>query len=316
MTYGIYILANDVVYDQLVALLNSIEANISNTRTLIVLLVALAAAGVAAFGIARVIRSRPVVEREVAHTFVVAAAHTLAVGAMVAPTDVKLIAWPERTPVPGAFAKIEDVVNRGVVAQVLENEPITPTKLAPLGGGAGLPPTIPPGMRALSVRVNEVVGVAGFVVPGTRVDVCVTMSGGSDAATRVVVSNVQVLTAGTRYDQEKSKTGEPIPTSVVTLLLTPEDAGRVVLATTTGQLMLTLRNPLDQEPTPTAPIRMATLFGAPPAPERAPAPERPARPRPVVAVSAPPVAAPPPPPPKPYTVEAIRAAKRSEETVK
>ncbi len=195
-----------------------------NTRTLIVVLVALAAAGVATFGVARVIRSRPVVEREVAHTYVVAAAHTLTVGAMVTPPDVKLIAWPERTPVPGAFAKIEDVVNRGVVAQVLENEPITPTKLAPVGGGAGLPPTITPGMRALSVRVNEVVGVAGFVVPGARVDVCVTMNDGNDTATRVVVSNVQVLTAGTRYDQEKSKSGEPIPTSVVTLLLTPEDS--------------------------------------------------------------------------------------------
>jgi pilus assembly protein CpaB len=169
-------------------------------------------------------------------------------------------------------------------------------------------------MRALSVRVNEVVGVAGFVVPGTHVDVCVTMREGNDSATRVVVSNVQVLTAGTRYDQDKSKNGEPIPTSVVTLLLTPEDAGRVVLASSEGQIMLTLRNPLDQEPTSTAPTRTANLFGAAPPPPRAAA-ERPARPRPVV-VAAPPVVAPPPPPPKPYTVEAIRGAKRTEETVR
>lgn len=286
-----------------------------NTRTLIVVLVALAAAGVATFGVARVIRSRPVVEREVAHTYVVAAAHTLTVGAMVTAPDVKLIAWPERTPVPGAFAKIEDVVNRGVVAQVLENEPITPTKLAPVGGGAGLPPTITPGMRALSVRVNEVVGVAGFVVPGTRVDVAVTMNDGNDTATRIVVSNVQVLTAGTRYDQEKSKSGEPIPTSVVTLLLTPDDAARVVLATSAGALMLTLRNPLDQEMTSTAPTRTANLFGPAPA-QKAPAADRPARPRPVVIAQAPPPVVAPPPPPKPYTVEAIRGAKRTEETVK
>ena len=288
-----------------------------NTRTLIVVLVALAAAGVATYGVARVIKSRPVVEKEIAHTYVVAAAHTLTVGAMLTPADVKLIAWPEKSPVPGAFAKVDDVVNRGVVSQVLENEPITPTKLAPVGGGAGLPPTIPTGMRALSVRVNEVVGVAGFVVPGTHVDVCVTMREGNDSTTRVVVSNVQVLTAGTRYDQEKSKSGEPIPTSVVTLLLTPEDAGRVVLATTSGQLMLTLRNPLDQEPTSTAPTRTATLFGgaAPPPPPRA-ASERPARPRPVVVAAPPPIVAPPPPPPKPYTVEAIRGAKRTEETVR
>ena len=287
-----------------------------NTRTLIVVLVALAAAGVATFGVARVVKSRPVVEKEIAHTFVVAAAHTLPVGAMISPNDVKLIAWPERTPVPGAFTKIEDAVNRGVVSQVLENEPITPTKLAPVGSGAGLPPTIPTGMRALSVRVNEVVGVAGFVIPGTRVDVCVTLREANDSATRVVVSNVQVLTAGTRYDQDRSKNGEPIPTSVVTLLLTPEDASRVVLATSEGALMLTLRNPLDQDVTPTTPVRTASLFGAP---VREPAPERPApRPRPVVIVQAPPPMAPPPPPPppKPYTVEAIRGAKRSEETVK
>jgi pilus assembly protein CpaB len=286
-----------------------------NTRTLIVVLVALAAAGVATFGVARVVRSRPVVEKEIAHTFIVAAARTLPVGAMITPNDVKLVAWPERTPVPGALAKIEDAVNRGVVAQVLENEPITPVKLAPVGSGAGLPPTIPTGMRALSVRVNEVVGVAGFVVPGTRVDVCVTLREGNDSATRVVVSNVQVLTAGTRYDQDRSRNGEPIPTSVVTLLLTPEDASRVVLATSEGALMLTLRNPLDQEATSTAPVRTATLFGGA---VREPAAERPApRPRPVVVVQAPPPpVALPPPPPKPYTVEAIRGAKRSEETVK
>jgi pilus assembly protein CpaB len=285
-----------------------------NTRTVIVVLVAIAAAGVATFGVARVIRSRPVVEREVAHTFVVAAAHTLAVGAMVTPADVKLIAWPERTPVPGAFAKIEDVVNRGVIAQVLENEPITPTKLAAVGSGAGLPPTIPPGMRAVSIRVNDIIGVAGFVVPGTRVDVVLTLREGGDNTTRVVLSNVQVLTAGTRYDQDKSKSGEPIPTSVVTLLLTPEDASKMVLATSEGQIMLTLRNPLDQELASVPVVRTANLVGG-----RAPSPppaERPARPRPVVVVQAPPPVVAPPPPPKPYTVEAIRGAKRTSETVK
>lgn len=288
-----------------------------NTRTLIVVLVALAAAGVATYGVAKVVRSRPVVEREVAHTFVVAAKRPLTMGTMITAADVKLVAWPERAPVPGAFSKIEDVVNRGAVAAVLENEPITQSKLAPIGSGAGLPPTIPQGMRALSVRVNEVVGVAGFVIPGTRVDVFVTLKDGTDAQTRIVVSNVQVLTAGTRYDQDKSKDGAPIPTSVVTLLLTPDDAGRVVLASNEGQIMLTLRNPLDVAPTSTVATRTATLFGGQ-APAEKPAAStapRAPRPRPVAVVEAPkPV--PPPEPPKPYTVEAIRAAKRSSETVK
>ena len=105
-------------------------------------------------------------------------------------------------------------------------------------------------MRAISVKVNEVVGVAGFVVPGTRVDVMVTLSGKNrdeDSMTRVVVSNAQVLTAGTRYDQEKAKDGAPIPSTVVTLLVTPDDGERVALAASEGQIMLTLRNPLDQD---------------------------------------------------------------------
>jgi len=193
---------------------------------------------------------------------------------------------------------------------LLENEPITEEKLVSPEGGAGLQTTIPEGMRAISVRVNEVVGVAGFVIPGTRVDVFVTLKQGADDATRVIVSNVQVLTAGTRYDQDKSKGGEPIPSSVVTLLLTPEDASRVVLASTQGQIMLALRNPLDAAPTNNVGTRAANLFGEPvPMPRQAP------RPRPIVqqVLDVTPV---PPPPPTPYTVEAIRAAKRTAETIR
>ncbi len=114
-------------------------------------------------------------------------------------------------------------------------------------------------MRALSVKVNEVVGVAGFVVPGTRVDLLVTLrqDQNRDSMTRVVVSDVQVLTAGTRYDQEKARDGQPIPTTVVTLLVTPEDSEKVTLASSEGQIMLTLRNPMDRKPTETNGIRTA-----------------------------------------------------------
>jgi pilus assembly protein CpaB len=283
-----------------------------NTRTLIVLLVAFIAAGVAAYGVFAMIKNRPVQEVEVAHTFVVAATHSLPAGARLTPDDVKLVAWPERAKVPGAFTKVEDVVNRGVLSPVLENEPLAEAKLAPVGAGAGLPPTITPGMRAISVRVNEVIGVAGFVTPGTRVDVFVTLKQGEGSITRVVVSNVQVLTAGTRYDQDKSKNGEAIPSSVVTLLVTPEDAERVVLASTDGQIMLALRNPLDAGPTSTSGTRTANLFGGAVPPSDAPV-RQVVRPK-VVEAPPPPVVAPPPPPP-PYRVEAIRGAKRTEETV-
>ena len=217
---------------------------------------------------------------------------------------------------PGAFAKVEDVVDRGLIATVEENEPLTAAKLAPLEAGAGLPPSIPPGMRAISVKVNEVVGVAGFVVPGTRVDVMVTLTNRQaqqDSMTRVVVSNVQVLTAGTRYDQENAKDGKPIPSTVVTLLVTPDDAERIALAASEGQIMLTLRNPLD-----TAADRRRRACGPPRCSGSRPWPPRRrrarrARPRRPSRCTRAGAAA---PAPKIYTVEAIRGAKRSEEIVR
>ena len=285
-----------------------------NTRTLIVVLIAVAAASVASYGAYLAIQRQPVRVVEVPHTYVVAAAKTLPAGARVSAVDVRLVAWPERAVVPGSFSTVEEVVDRGLITQLLENEPVTESKLAPREGGIGLQTTIPEGMRAISVRVNEVIGVAGFVVPGTRVDVLVTLKDQADTTTRTVVGNVQVLTAGTRYDQDKSKDGEPIQSSVVTLLLTPEDAGRVVLASSEGQIMLALRNPMDVAPSSTAATRTASLFGAPPPVPAAVGTTRVVRAKPLFQpVEAPPA---PPAPPKPYTVEAIRGAKRSEETVK
>jgi len=281
-----------------------------NTRTIIVLAVAILMATIAAYGVYLAVKSMPVREVEIARTQAVVATHPLAVGTLVTKDDLKLIPWPAATPVPGSFTEIDKVVNRGVIVAVSENEPLTESKLAPIGSGAGLPPTITEGMRAISVKVNEVVGVAGFVIPGTRVDVLATVrrpDGGSQS--RAVLSNVQVLTAGTRYDQERAtKEGKPIPTSVVTLLLTPEDAEKMTLAAEEGRIMLALRNPLDTAPTKTEGARLSALLGE---------------------ASAPPVkkmvegrtiakAVPKPEPSSPprYTVETIRAAKRSEEEVR
>ncbi len=146
------------------------------------------------------------------------------------------------------------------------NEPITAAKIASAGIGAGLSPVVPPGMRAMSVKVNEVIGVAGYVVPGTRVDIIVTVrpdnaaSGNKEVMARTVVSNVQVLTAGTRYDTEKGKDGKAQPVSVVTFALLPEDGERVALAQNEGKLSLALRNPLDVDQTNTNGIKLATLM--------------------------------------------------------
>ena len=283
-----------------------------STRTLIVIVVALAFASGATYFVFTAIKNRPVREVEVARAFAVVAAHPLAVGSRLAAADVKLVPWPAANMVPGGFTAIDQVVDRGVITPVAENEPLNGNNLASKEAGAGLPPTIPPGMRAISVRVNEVIGVAGFVVPGTRVDVMVIVRNGADTMAKAIVNNVQVLAAGTKYDQDVAKEGKAIPSSVVTLMVTPEDAERIGLAAVEGQIMLTLRNPMDAAPAGTAGIRTQNLMGGAPVPA---APEE--APKKVVH-RAPAVAPPPPPPPPPpvYTVETIRAAHRTQETIK
>jgi pilus assembly protein CpaB len=278
------------------------------TRTIIVVLVALVAASAAAYGVYMMEVGRPVERVEVATRSAVVAAKGLPLGTMLTRDLVKVVDWPAATPLPGGFDNVEAVVDRGLIAPVVENEPIIETKVAPKEAGAGLPPSIPAGMRAMSVRVNEVIGVAGFVVPGTHVDVMVIIKQKEDSLARVVVSNVQVLTAGTRYDQENAREGKPIPSTVVTLLVNPDDAEKIALAQQDGSLMLSLRNPTDTEPTQTAGARMAALFGPPPVRAEAPRPAR----RAAVVLPPPP---PPPPPAKTYVVETIRAAKRTSEEI-
>jgi pilus assembly protein CpaB len=284
-------------------------------RTLVVLSIAIVAATLASFGVYRALAQLPR-RAQMPIKKAVVAATAMPVGTLVTRESVKLVDWPANTPLEGGFSKLDDVVNRGLVTPVVENEPLSENKLAAKEAGAGLPPTITPGMRALSVRVNEVIGVAGFVVPGTRVDVVTiikdALGRGDDPVSRVVVSNAQVLTAGTRYDQEESrKDGKPIRSTVVTLMVTPRDAERIALAQSEGDLFLTLRHPLDVEPTQDgAGIRKAALFSDP----KPAAPPAPSKPR-VARTPAPPVV---PvvevvPVKRAYTVETIRAAKRTEE---
>jgi len=283
-----------------------------NTRTTVVVAIAVAVAALASFGVYRAVQKMPVRQVEVRSLYQVVAAMDMPMGTMITKEQVKLVAWPASSPVSKGFTTVESVLNRGLIDSVGANEPLTETKLAPIEAGAGLPPSITRGMRAVSVKVNEVVGVAGFVVPGTHVDVMVTLrrTEAKDSMTRVVVSDVEVLTAGTRYDQEKARDGQPIATSVVTLLVTPSDAERIALAASEGEVMLTLRNPMDRTPTETTGIRTGALLGqAPPAPPVV----RVSRPRPVAVE---PVVVAPVPVAKIYSVEAIRAAKRSEEVVR
>lgn len=283
-------------------------------RHIVIVGIAVVTACLASFGVYRAVTRIPIREIEVARSFVVVATRSLPPGVRLAASDVRLAAWPTSSPVSGSFSKVDAVVNRALLASVVENEPLVQGKVARLEAGGGLPPSIPPGMRAMSVKVNEVIGVAGFIDPGTRVDLVVTIRKKDDTTARTAVSNVQVLSAGTRSEQEKAKTGNAASSAaaVVTLLVTPQDAERIALAQAEGQIMLVLRNPMDTEATATSGVHAAALFGSDVAAPATPlltrvAPRKP----PVVAAVA--VA---PPAPKIYTVEAIRAAKRTEEVVR
>jgi pilus assembly protein CpaB len=161
------------------------------------------------------------------------------------------------------------------------NEPLLDSKLAELGSGGGLPITIPPGMRAVSVRVDDVIGVAGFVLPSTRVDVLVTLTppGSQDTRSRVILQNVQAVAAGQEIQRDED--GTPMTVTVITLLVSPENAERLVLAAAQGRIQMALRNTLDVDSTDTSGSRVSVLMTGParPAPARraaASAPQPPA----------------------------------------
>jgi pilus assembly protein CpaB len=284
-------------------------------RVFAVLAIAVLAGGGLAYGTYNFIQNQPVktVAAATGQPVVVAAAD-LQLGAELKKEDLQVVSFPAGQTPAGAFSKPSDVIGRGLIVPVVKNEPILNAKLASKEAGAGLPPVIPEGMRAVSVRVNEVVGVAGYVLPGTRVDVLATASPTqqqTDTTTKVILSNVQVLTAGTRMEQDQDK-AKPVQVTVVTLLVTPEQSERLALASTEGKVQLALRNPLDQGAPETPGVKTAGLMGnVKAAPVRTVASS--SRPR----AAAQPVTqlAPPPPPPLP-TVEIIRGDKRTAEVIK
>jgi pilus assembly protein CpaB len=288
-------------------------------RTLVVVAVSLMAATVASASVYRAIKRIPVREIEVAHYFVVVASHPLEIGARITTSDVKRIGWPSSSPLGGGFTRVEDVIGRGVVTALAANEPLTEPKLAPKEAGAGLAPAIPPGMRAISVKVNDVIGVAGFAVQGARVDVLATVRrADNNTVTRVLVANVPVLRTGMRDE------AEPAPSradgaDVATLLVTPAQAEQIALASAEGRITLMLRNPLDVDAPPTPGARLARLVdgGSDEPPVAAPRPQVAAPARMQLTKAADVVVPPPPiePPVRAYTFEAIRAGKRTTETI-
>ena len=193
---------------------------------------------------------------------VVLAAHDLEAGSILGPGDVTLADWPGPIPL-GASSKPDDFVGRGVITEIYAKEPVSESRLAPKGAGGGLAAMIPTGMRAFAVRVNEVAGVAGFVTAGMRVDVVINGNApGADAAlgtqARTPLQNIEVLSAG--QDFKKDAEGKPVVTQVVNLLVTPEQAEQLSLATNQTTIQLILRNPLDRQVAATPGAALAGLF--------------------------------------------------------
>jgi pilus assembly protein CpaB len=258
-------------------------------RLIFVLIFAVVIAGLSSVVLYRVAVASVQNQSQPSESKLLVAARDLTIGDLIREADVKEIPWTGETPA-SAVVKMEAVVGRGAVAPIYAGEPILEGRLAPRGAGAGLAATIPVGKRAVALRVNEVVGLAGFVMPGMRVDVLVAgnapgspnpMSG---TLSRTILQNIEVLSAGQNI--EKSVNGKPEAAQVVNLLVTPEQAETLSLAGSETKVQLVLRNPLDTQEQSTPGTSVAKLFGQPDQPAAPPKPQSGAivaRPRPVAA---------------------------------
>ena len=235
----------------------------ARVRVFIVLVLAMGVGGLFAYGTYAYVQNQPKAGPGIPTKPVVVAATDLDLGADLTRDDLKVVDWPANSAPAGAFADPKELAGRGLIMPVIQNEPILANKLASKDAGAGLPPAIPPGLRAVSVRVNEVIGVAGYVLPGNRVDVLAVVNPSEkheEVTSKVILTNVQVLAAGTKIERDE-RNNKPMAVSVVTLLVAPEESERLTLASTEGKIQLALRNPLDKTMPSTPGIRPAALLG-------------------------------------------------------
>jgi pilus assembly protein CpaB len=283
-----------------------------NRRLMTLLLCAFVVAAGASFVVYRLVRNQ-VANGSTRRVTVLLAARDLEIGALIKATDIKtgeILGDPPN----GAILTQDAAIRRGVISPIFQGEQLNEKRLALPGSGGGLAATIPPGMRACAVKVNEVVGVAGFVVPGMRVDVLISgtppgMDPAGGSKVKTILQNIEVLSAGTNF--QKDAEGKPANVPVVNLLVTPDQAELLSLAGSANQthVQLVLRNPMDrQEATPPG-VEMARLFGNPVA--------KPAvRPATSASRQAPPPTKPKvdaPPPPPPLVIQVINGAKTTEQ---
>jgi pilus assembly protein CpaB len=276
----------------------------NRARVFVVLLVAVLVGGLLSYAVYNYLQTRPIKEIRTPEKSIVVASAKLPAATLLKDENLAFVPWPATNLPAGYFEKKDDLVSRGLIQSVVENEPILESKLAPKGSGAGLPPMIPQGKRAVSIRASEIIGVVGYVLPGTRVDVILSATpvGTQEAITKIVLQNVYVASAGPVI--QKDAEGKPQTVTAVTLFVTPEDAEKLTSASSQGQFQLALRNPLDMEEAKTRGIQLSQLIrGAAPLP--AAGPVRPPR-------RVPQMIAPPPPPVAPATnIEVIKGDQRS-----
>src|SRR5271167_86797 len=229
-------------------------------RLVIALLIALLLSGGMTFFISRKVTNRGTARPQTRRY--VAASRSIQSGEVLKQENLALVDWPEAVPVQGAFNKADELVGRSVIYPVASGQPILATYLAAPGSGIGLTVKIPEGMRATSVRSDDVVGVAGFLFPGSHVDVLVTFhSDRATPATQIVLQDVEVLTTGQNYEPDPQ--GKAQSVNVVTLLLSPQDAQKVVLAASQGSIQFVLRNGADHGRVNAVPIEVAAISGQP-----------------------------------------------------
>jgi pilus assembly protein CpaB len=288
-----------------------------NKRFFIVLAGALLFGLLAAISVTRYLSSAQAYSRNLNRVAVAKVAIPL--GTKIIPEQIMVVQFPPESTPDGAFDSVEKLTGRVAVMNIAPREPITEARLAPEGTAGGLSAVIPEGYRAMTVKVDDVVGISGFVMPGTLVDVVVVIdpaekAGMQDPISKIVLQNIKVLANGQNIDKPADQR-EANSVKAVTLLVTPEQAEKLALASSEGKLQLVMRNSIDQGDQQTMGINKRGLLGgerAQPVPEpgalksEQPAPQPKARP---VRSEPKPVAAPAPPPPK-ASVEMIEGAKK------
>jgi pilus assembly protein CpaB len=245
-----------------------------NRRLVTILLAAFVVAALCSVLVYRLVGMRIAAAKPQPATRVVAAATDIKIGTVLSAPDLTTVQIQGTVP-KNAILDAKNAIGRGVISPIYANEPILESRLAPLGSGGGLAATIKDGMRAIAVRVDQVVGVAGFVTPGMRVDVLVSgvppsaQGGqGNNTQVRTVLQNIEVLSAGT--DIQKDAEGKPQQVQVVNLLVTPEQAQVLALASNETRIQLVLRNPLDTKETKVQGTAMTNLFAEQAAPPSKP----------------------------------------------